>query len=39
MKGWLGFSPGLGFSQDNSLCLLVLVYAAHIFSSWYMIVM
>jgi hypothetical protein len=31
-KGWLGFSPGLGFSQDNSLCLLVLVYAALISS-------
>jgi hypothetical protein len=25
-KSWLGFSPSLGFSQDKSLCLLVLVY-------------
>jgi hypothetical protein len=35
---YIYFSPGLGFSQDNSMCLLVLVYVAHIFSSWYMIV-
>jgi hypothetical protein len=33
-KSWLGFSPGLGFSQDKSLCLLVLVYPAYIFSIW-----
>ena len=37
-KGWLGFSQGLGFSEDNTLCLLVLVYATHIFNIWYMIV-
>jgi hypothetical protein len=37
-KSWLGFSPSLGFSQDKSLCLLVLVYLlldpAYIFSIW-----
>jgi hypothetical protein len=35
--GWV-FPLGLGFSQDKLLCLLVLVYVAHIFSTWYMIV-
>jgi hypothetical protein len=34
-KSWLGFSPSLGFSQDKSLCLLVLVYLLLIyFSIW-----
>jgi hypothetical protein len=37
-KSWLGFSLSLGFSQDKSLCLLVLVYLlldpAYIFSIW-----
>jgi hypothetical protein len=33
-KSWLGFSPSLGFFQDISLCLLVLVYPAYIFNIW-----
>jgi hypothetical protein len=33
-KSCLGFSLGLGFSQDKSLCLLVLVYLAYIFNIW-----
>jgi hypothetical protein len=37
-KSWLGFSLSLGFSQDKSLCLLVLIYLlldpACIFSIW-----
>jgi hypothetical protein len=33
-KSWLGFSPGLGFSHNKSLCLLVLVYFAYIFNKW-----
>jgi hypothetical protein len=37
-KSWLGFSLSLGFSQDKSLCLLVLVYIlldpSYIFNIW-----